>query len=431
MPLGSPAASSGSVFSGLWKDAPVKTVIVKSEEAAVQTLLSAYENGLRVNIRGTGHSFGDTALSRSGLLVINRDVSIFRRHAENIFEVSSGWLWSDLERKLNAVGQSFPVLTNWPPTTVGGTLAFGGYGGASITMGNQAEHVVALTCIRPDGEVTKITSDINSHLWPYALCAAGMLGLNTRIVLRTRHCRAWLHWTEREFKSLAAWSEAMQEALVLANDGVDMFFGKVREDSLCIRHAYMSAIDQVAWPWGRNRFPRGGRNWIQSYEDWLAELEARIFPTDALFIWADYVVPDRAFRDFMILVSETILSDEAVRALRPRMRVLCRPTLSRSRCAFAFSACNSVEAEAGLFAVGVYLHPRVVDLSSIAVAKSKLSELLSACLEAGGRPYLSGWHDLSLEDIVKLYGDHFHKYRDLRAIKDPKFRFNTGTMPPL
>src|SRR5689334_18682158 len=59
-------------------------------------------------------------------------------------EVTADSPWLDVERRLNALGRSAPVLPDYLDLTIGGTLSVGGYGVRSVAHGAQVDHVERL-----------------------------------------------------------------------------------------------------------------------------------------------------------------------------------------------------------------------------------------------------------------------------------------------
>ncbi|MCE9574184.1 MAG: FAD-binding oxidoreductase [Deltaproteobacteria bacterium] len=135
-------------------------------------------------VRGTAHSSGGQPLGVGAVIDLTAMSRILadRPEAEEL-ELEGGALWRDAVLQLAPQGRRPLVLTNNLRTTVGGTLAVGGFGDASHLHGLQIDGVIALTVVTPDGEVHRLTP--RDELFGFVLAGRGQLGIIAAVTLRT------------------------------------------------------------------------------------------------------------------------------------------------------------------------------------------------------------------------------------------------------
>src|SRR5256885_2441936 len=165
-------------FGRLIRRVPRAVVRATREQQVVDTLKTARRLGLRVTVRGQGHScFGQTVTD--GVLLSNAaDRSVAPRLiGDDLAEVSARSRWREVEAFLNRHGRSFAVLADYLDLSVGGTLSVGGYGVDSVVYGAQVDHVDRIRLITPDGAALRCSPLENTDLFAYALGGLGQVGV--------------------------------------------------------------------------------------------------------------------------------------------------------------------------------------------------------------------------------------------------------------
>lgn len=143
-------------------------------------------------VRGAGHSSGGQTLIEDGAVLdlrwLKRVIAIERPEpgqggGRGRVRVESGIWWLELCAHLKNEGRRPLVLTdNWR-STVGGTLAVGGFGDASHLEGLQTAGVRELMLLTLDGTRHRVRP--GDPLFDWSLAGRGQLGLITEVVLET------------------------------------------------------------------------------------------------------------------------------------------------------------------------------------------------------------------------------------------------------
>ena len=181
LPLRPPATCTRD-FGGLVTRVPALVLAPRStgELAALVAELSA--RGLPFTVRGTAHTAGGQTLSE-GVVIDTRGLARIVADRPDELVVEAGALWLDVVRHLYPQGRRPTALTDNLRTTVGGTLALGGFGDTSHRHGLQIAGVSALTLVTPDeGTLSCGPSD---ELFRYSLAGRGQLGILAEVTLRT------------------------------------------------------------------------------------------------------------------------------------------------------------------------------------------------------------------------------------------------------
>jgi cytokinin dehydrogenase len=140
--------------------------------------------GLKVAARGQGHSIYGRAMAEGGVVL---DMTALRaiHHVEpDRVVVDAGATWSAVRDATLARGLTPPVLTNYLPLSVGGTLAVGGIGGTTSGHGMQTDNVLELDVVTGDGRAVTCSASANADLFDAVRAGLGQCGVITRATLR-------------------------------------------------------------------------------------------------------------------------------------------------------------------------------------------------------------------------------------------------------
>lgn len=135
--------------------------------------------------RGMGHSSGGQPLIGGGVVLDLTGLAGVIEHDDATGDVTvrGGTSWLDVCEALATRGRRPLVLTDNLRTTVGGTVAVGGFGDTTHRLGLQAGSVRRLALVTPQGVLHEL--DAAAELAQYSLGGCGQLGALTRITLRT------------------------------------------------------------------------------------------------------------------------------------------------------------------------------------------------------------------------------------------------------
>lgn len=407
-------------FCGLTQKCSQTVVRLTSVSHASEVIAACREAGQTMNLRGAGHGSGDRNIG-SGTLLLNGMKPSIERLSESRFRVSSAITWLELERELNAMGRAAPVLTNWPSVTVGGTLAAGGFGSASLAFGAQVDWVKSLRVVLPSGSAVSINEE--DPRFALMCCAQGVHGFIAEAELVTRACPGPLNWSEWQFTNEQSW---------LA--GIDTLLAQIPEDTEhLVAQARWGRFGITAATKTRHVIPLTGvapRVSQPTHADWREGLGRRKFSKEVVNPWSDFVLPAATLDAFLSQLFADLACVGLQKEAFPRLRILF---LDRNRAPVprAHFAPHRISAAPYLAGVGVYFVLHRQQRDQIAAARGVLARCLARCRACNGRPYLPGWHEMNRPELEGFYPEAMSASAALRDLNDPYGLFNPGTMPPI
>lgn len=135
--------------------------------------------------RGQGHQTFGQAQVGGGLVIDMTPLNaIAVDPAARTASVGAGAVWSAVLTAALAHGLTPPVFTDYIELSVGGTLAVGGFGGATQHFGAQVDTVVDLDVVTGTGRTVTCSPRENADLFYTALGGLGQVGVITRATLR-------------------------------------------------------------------------------------------------------------------------------------------------------------------------------------------------------------------------------------------------------
>lgn len=389
----------------------------------------AAERKHAITLRGARHSCRGQTLADDAILVDYFDPSLvaIERRSEADFEVSAAMSWETLERELNAVGRSCPVLTKPFDFAVGGTLSVGGYGNRSVRAGAQVDHVQSLALILPSGERRVVSPTSDPELFSYALCGLGQVGAIESVVLRTAPKKEssdllWFdHEEPAEIEGILDQIEGDPSAPIDEYNSV-IFPNQVATWVRLPPSEYRIEDDTCVLPSGTRFAPNeveetDGNPFDEAkgIHRWAVEAHAR-----HRRLWTDYKLAPAAARELLRFVTGPSMPRQAEATYVMAIRLGLSPVR------FPFSTVAHIE---GPFAVSVGTFHMVApgDEQDLERAKEALRQTLARAIELGGRPYLYGWNELDDATKSKLYGASYTRLVALKRELDPLNRFNAAS----
>jgi FAD/FMN-containing dehydrogenase len=377
-----------------------------------------------VSVRGTGHSCGGQALCEGGIVIANvarnGDVAVA---GDDSVDVSARTTWAALERALNERGRTVPVLTNNRESTVGGTLAVGGYGPRSIAHGAQIDHVRRLRLIEPDGTVGWCSPTERPELFRFSLAGLGQVGVIERVVLRTEPYRPILRMQTNVYDRSADLVDAIAWTSEWVEPSPDHLTVHLEGRSGRCQSVFASGFERredaifSPVPAPLRRMPDASvriARWPQVTAD-AHDPRYRSF-------WGDYCFDLDGLRAFARFIDAGFRGG-GMDGNRSNTFLYClrRPPVE-SRWPFDMRSIGG----SGRNLYGFGLHYRIDrdDEPRIAASRTALRSALDACLALGGRPYLYGWHELDERVRRQLYGREYDRLLELRRQLDPNGLLN-------
>lgn len=176
-------ASPNIDFGKFIKRVPELVLRPKDQGQLSECLHLCVARNLPMRIRAAGHSSGGQTLADEGAVIDLRWLKRIIADDGQRVRVESGLWWLELCTHLRTSGRRPPILIdNWR-TSVGGTLAVGGFGDTSHRDGLQIASVRELVLMTLDGTRQRVRP--GDDLFDWSLAGCGQLGVITEVVLDT------------------------------------------------------------------------------------------------------------------------------------------------------------------------------------------------------------------------------------------------------
>ncbi|MDP9829669.1 FAD-binding protein [Kineosporia succinea] len=192
-------AEASTDFGRLYRRRPLAVVRPAGPHQLAQVCRLAHDHGVPVVPRGAGHSTEGLCLAPGGIVVDTRHLSSVESYVdprgEHLLSARAGARWRDVVGHTLPGGLIPPVLPDYLGLTVGGTLAAGGFSGATQHFGSQADTVRELEVVTPAGELVTCSAQTHPDLFDAVRGGSGRHGIITRAVLPLRRApsrRLWL-----------------------------------------------------------------------------------------------------------------------------------------------------------------------------------------------------------------------------------------------
>lgn len=382
----------------------------------------ASADGVRLAVRGGGHSQGGQSLTDRGAVVDTRGLDRVQPAGSELVRAQGGAQWSQVLDALRGTRRLPRVLVDIGEATVGGTLSAGGVGSTSHRQGAQVGQVEQLEVVTGTGERVRCSPDRNAGLFNAVRGGQGQFGIITEAWIRLRaagerfrqhqllyrnydrfaddfehvvetdrfdHLRAEIRWHEQEILLCAGleYTGEPDDARVLA--GLQYDDNTYTRDTTSVGRAVMYPSWAFSWlhyhPW---------RDWILPW-DALRTLLSRPLPDPQ---W----IPPRpwSWTGLYAIGGEEV---DAPLFMRPQDS----PAI-----------CYSV-----LVVHGEFQYEKATEFAG------KLKEVDRTLVGLGGKSYLSGGVGYGPEEWAEHYGEMLARAIEWKREFDPKQVFNPAGMP--
>jgi len=172
-----PPATVGD-WGGL-QEATVAGIARPSSEAELQELVRhALGNGLRLSLRGFGHSAGGQSFAQGALMVDVRSLDRVLEFdpAARTIRVQGGATWAAVTAACEPHRLGPPTKQEFESFTIGGSLAANAHG-KSIDRGPLIGGVRSLRLLTADGEIIEASRERNADVFHAAIGGYGLLGV--------------------------------------------------------------------------------------------------------------------------------------------------------------------------------------------------------------------------------------------------------------
>ena len=200
---------------------PVATAVPRSPEEVADAVRDAGRRGLRVRMRGSGHSFTDVAATDGVMLdpsLLHGVVAVDR--AAMTVTVLAGTPLHELNAQLDRLGLALHNMGDIDRQTVAGALSTGthGTGGTTASLAGQVE---ALELVAGDGSLRTVSRAEDPDHFHAARVGLGAVGVLTTVTFRVEPAFT-LQADERPMR----WAEAVgrHDELVAEHHHVDLYW---------------------------------------------------------------------------------------------------------------------------------------------------------------------------------------------------------------
>ncbi len=194
---------------------PAVIVRVKNENDVVEAVNFARENGLKVVVRGGGHTWCGLAVRNGGMTIDLSALNESRIDAATRTAVIQPVISNrELARRLGEHGLAFPI-GHCPTVKAGGYLLNGGMSWNMGHWGPACLSVEAVEFVTADGKLIKASATEHQDLyWAARGCGPGMFAVATRFHLKC-YPLPWAIATSNYYFSLNDLKDAVDEVVAL------------------------------------------------------------------------------------------------------------------------------------------------------------------------------------------------------------------------
>ena len=212
-------------FGNLVRHRPSAVLRPGSRDDVAAIVRFARAHGLRVGVRGQGHTLFGQSQVEGGVQIDMSPLATIGAPAGDRIEVDAGTTWSAVVRATLAHDLVPPVLTDYLDLSVGGTLSVGGVGGTSWRFGAQVDNVDELTVVTGTGDVVRCSESGDRDLFEAALAGQGQCCVIVGACLRLVPARPMVRVFNLFYADLPSMTADMR---LLVQDGrFDYFVGFV------------------------------------------------------------------------------------------------------------------------------------------------------------------------------------------------------------
>jgi FAD/FMN-containing dehydrogenase len=205
-------------FGNIIHQTPIAVLRPGSANDVAKLVRFANSHGLKVAMRGNGHSMFGQAQVDAGVVIASSTLNSIRVidvDGRPAIEAGPGALWSAVLDAAYARKLTVPVTVPFF-LSVGGTISTGGFHASTWHQGFQVDHVLELQVVTGTGELVTCSDERNSDLFNAMLGGMGQCGIIVRAVMElvpapTHVLFCTLSHTE--------WQSAIADLTLLVNDG--------------------------------------------------------------------------------------------------------------------------------------------------------------------------------------------------------------------
>jgi cytokinin dehydrogenase len=205
-------------FGHIVRRMPVAVLKPGSIEDVAKLVRFANRRGLKVAMRGQGHSTFGQAQVDAGVVIDSstlNSIRIVTHGGRPAVEAGPGVLWGDLLDAAFAHKLTVPVTVPFF-LSVGGTISTGGFHASTWREGFQVDHVLELQVVTGDGELVTCSDERSPDLFNAMLGGMGQCGIIVKVVMELVPAPTHVLFC---VVSYPEWQSAIADLTLLVNRG--------------------------------------------------------------------------------------------------------------------------------------------------------------------------------------------------------------------
>ncbi len=409
-------------FGRMARKVPKAVAMPRSAEDVAGIVRGAAGAGLRIAVRGGGHSQGGQSLTDGGLALDTTRLDRVEPLDSELVRAQGGARWGKVVDALAGTGRLPRVLADSGELTVGGTLSAGGIGTTSHRYGTQAGQVEQLEVVTGTGERVRCSPARNRDLFDAVRGGQGQFGIVTEAWIRLRAAGERFRRYELRYRDFDRFADDFER--IVDEDRFDRLRTETRVHEREI--VLSAAVEYDGEPEDEKTLEGLGHDEVDSIWDTPKVGRAGMYPKWGFGWWNHH-----PWRDWF-LPWETLRTLLAQPWLDPRWaprRPWCwtglyaiggeatdAPLLMRPRGERMLS--YSI-----LAVLGEFQHEQANELAG------RLREVDRTLVGLGGKSYLSGGVGYGREQWAEHYGEMLERGRRWKREFDPRQVFEGNGMP--
>ena len=409
-------------FGRMTRRVPEAVATPRSAGDVVDLVRCASRDGIRLAIRGGGHSQGGQTLTDRGAVLDTTRLDRVELVGPELVRAQGGARWGDLVDALEGTRRLPPVLVDTGEATVGGTLAAGGVGTTSHRYGAQVEQVEQLDVVTGTGERVRCSPTRNAGLFDAVRGGQGQFGIIVEAWIRLRRAGARFRQYELHYRDFERFADDLE--LMVEADRFDHLRAELRHrDHLVV---LLAGIEYDEEPDDDRALKALGHDELAFTRDTASVGRAPMYPSWSFswlhyHPWRDWMLPWETLRS---LLDEPLLDPDSM-PRRPWGWIGLYP-IGRGEVEaplFMRPPQEQVISYSILAVLGEFQHKQATELAE------KLEDIDRELVGLGGKSYLSGSVGYGPEQWEEHYGEMLEQGIKWKQEFDPDQVFCRSGMP--
>ena len=409
-------------FGRMTRRVPAAVAKPRSVEEVATLVRRVARAGMRVAVRGGGHSQGGQSLTDGGVVLDTTGMDRIRPAGPGLVRAQGGVQWGALVDALRA-GRLLPrVLPDFGALTVGGTLSAGGLGTTSHRYGAQVGQVEQLEVVTGTGERVRCSATRNEDLFNAVRSGQGQFGIIAEAWIRLRKAGGRFRQYELHYRNLERFADDLEH--IVEADRFEHLRAEMRHDEdVIILHAGFEYDEE---PDDQIMLHGLGHDESAYTRDTASVGRAGMYPTWSFgrmfyYPWRDWFLPWETLRT--VLAQPWLDPDSVPR--RPWRWIGLYPMGPEETCAPMFMR---PPGERAISYSVLTVMPESQHTQAVALA-SYLDEVDRTLVGLGGKSYLSGGVGYGPTRWAEHYGEMLEEGMAWKREFDPKHVFDAAGMP--